>query len=76
VNHIVKVDKSGKYPVYTVRKILSDEETHALKGKFLEDKHFPVVLKESADVMDEEGNYIIRFQSISMDVLIGRRQEL
>ena len=59
---LLKVDKSGKIPVYTVQKILSDEETHALKGKFLEDKHFPVVLKESADVMDEEGNYIIRFR--------------
>ncbi len=59
---VVKVDKSGKVPVYTVRKILTDAETHALKGKFLEEKHFPVVLKEDGDVMDEEGNYIIRFR--------------
>ena len=48
---IVKVDKSGKYPVYTVRKILSDEETNALKGKFLEEKHFQLVLQESADAI-------------------------
>jgi hypothetical protein len=59
---VVKVDKSGKVPVYTVRKILSDEETAAFKGKFLEEKHFPIVLKEDADVMDEEGNYIVRFR--------------
>ena len=59
---VVKVDKSGKIPVYTVRKVMSDAETHEFKGKFIEDKHFPIVLKESADVMDEEGNYIIRFR--------------
>ena len=59
---IVKVDKSGKIPVYTVRKVLSDEETHALKGKFLEEKHFPVILKEDADVIDEEGNLVLRFR--------------
>jgi hypothetical protein len=59
---VVKVDKSGKIPVYTVRKVLSDEETAALKGKFMEEKHFPIVLKESADVIDEEGNYILRFR--------------
>ena len=27
---IVKVDKSGKFPVYTVRKILTDKETNAV----------------------------------------------
>jgi len=59
---IVRIDKSKKIPVYTVRKILSDSETNALKSKFLENKHFPVVLKSDADVMDEEGNYIIRFR--------------
>lgn len=59
---IVKVDKSGKVPVYTVRQILSDVETSALKGKFLEEKHFPVILKEDADVVDEEGNYLVRFR--------------
>jgi hypothetical protein len=47
---VVKVDKSGKVPVYTVRKILTDEETHALKGKFMEIEHFPIVLKEDGDV--------------------------
>ena len=50
---IVKVDKSGKVPVYTVRKILTDAETQALKGKFLEEKHFPVVLKTDGDVIEE-----------------------
>lgn len=59
---VVKVDKSGKVPLYTVRKILTDAETNALKGKFMEEKHFPIVLKEDADVIDEEGNYLVRFR--------------
>lgn len=59
---VVKIDRSGKIPVYTVREILSDAETAALKGKFMEEKHFPIVLKEDADVKDEEGNYILRFR--------------
>lgn len=59
---IVSVDKSKKVPVYVVRKVLSDEETNTLKSKFMEEKHFPVVLKEDADVYDEEGNPIVRFR--------------
>lgn len=59
---IVRVDKSKKVPVYVVRKILSDEETLSLKGKFMTEKHFPVVLKSDADVYDEEGNPIVRFR--------------
>ena len=59
---VVKIDKSREVPVYTVRKILSDEDTHALKGKFLENKHFPIVLKSDADVIDEDGNWLVRFR--------------
>lgn len=59
---IVSVDKSKKVPVYVVRKILSDEETNAVKSKFMEEKHFPVVLKEDADVYDEDGNPLVRFR--------------
>lgn len=59
---VVKVDKSGRIPVYTVKKILTDEETNELKGKFLEEKHFPIVLTSDADVIDEDGNYLVRFR--------------
>lgn len=62
MNPIVNIDKSGKIPLYTVRKILSDAETELFKGKFMEERHFPIVLKDDADVQDEAGNYIIRFR--------------
>jgi hypothetical protein len=59
---IVRVDKSKRIPVYTVRKLLTDEETAACKGTFLTDSHFPVVLKESADVYTEDGELLVRFR--------------
>lgn len=59
---IVNVDRSKKIPVYTVRKVLTDEETTACKGKFLNDSHFAVVLKESADVYTEDGKLLARFR--------------
>jgi hypothetical protein len=59
---LIRVDKSKKIPVYTVKKILSDAETDALKGKFLEEKHFPVVLTSDADVYNEEGELLLRFR--------------
>ena len=62
MNPVVSVDKSEKVPVYTVRKILSDAETDLLKGKFLEDKHFKVVLFDDADIVSEDGDLLIRFR--------------
>jgi hypothetical protein len=59
---IVSIDKSKKVPVYTVKKILTNEETNAFKGKFIENKHYPVVLKEDADVYTEEGELLLRFR--------------
>ena len=59
---IISVDKSKKIPVYTVKKILTDEETSACKGKFMTDKNYPVVLNESADVYTEDGNLLVRFR--------------
>jgi hypothetical protein len=59
---VISVDKSKKIPVYTVKKILSDAETAALKGKFMEEKHFPVVLTSDADVYDEDGALLLRFR--------------
>ena len=62
VNPVMSVDKSGKIPVYTVKKLLSDEETLGLKSKFLDDSHFKVILKEDADVYTEDGQLLLRFR--------------
>ena len=59
---VVKVDKSGKVPVYTVRKLLTDEETQARLAKFAEAEDYPVVLKEDADVYTEDGELLLRFR--------------
>jgi len=58
----IKVDRSKKIPVYTVKKLLSDEETENKLSKFLEEKDFPVVLKEDADVYTEDGELLLRFR--------------
>lgn len=62
VNPIVHKDTSKKIPVYTVRKILTDDETAACKGKFMEEKNYPVVLKDDADVYTEDGELLLRFR--------------
>lgn len=59
---IVHVDKTKKVPVYTVRKLLSDEETLEQKGKFVQNDMYPVVLKEDADVYTEDGKCLLRFR--------------
>ena len=59
---IVKVDKSKKVPVYTVRKVLTDEQTAEKKRDFIEEKQYPVVLKEDADVYTEDGRMLLRFR--------------
>ena len=59
---IISVDRSKKIPVYTVRKILSDEETDALKGVFMTEERYPVILKEDADVYTEDGACLLRFR--------------
>jgi len=62
VNPILSKDTSKRIPVYTVRKILTDEETLAFKGKFMEEKNYPVVLKDDADVYTEDGELLLRFR--------------
>jgi hypothetical protein len=62
VDPVVSVDTSKKIPVYTVKKILTDEETAECKGTFMEEKNYPVVLKESADVYTEDGQLLLRFR--------------
>jgi hypothetical protein len=59
---VISVDKSKKIPVYTVRKVLTEEEALACKGQFMEEKDFRVVLKESADVYTEDGQLLLRFR--------------
>ncbi len=59
---IVRVEKSGKVPRYTVRKVLSDEETKKYEGKFLEAKDFRIVLNSDADVYTEDGDLLLSFR--------------
>jgi hypothetical protein len=62
MNPIISVDKSKKIPIYTVKKIKSDEETEQLKGVFIEDSMYPIVLTEDADVYTEDGKCLLRFR--------------
>lgn len=59
---IVSIDKSKKVPVYTVKKILTDEETLEQKGKFMTNDMYPTVLKDDADVYTEDGKLLLRFR--------------
>ena len=59
---IVKVRKEGEISIYTVKKILTDTQTEACLAKFLTEKHFPLILKENADVYNEEGKLLLRFR--------------
>jgi hypothetical protein len=52
----------GKVTIYTVRKILTDEETKNLMRTFLEPHHFKVVLDHDADVYSEDGKLLVRFR--------------
>jgi len=62
MNPIVSVDRSKSVPVYTVRKILTDAETAACKGQFMENSRYPVVLKDDGDVYTEDGELLLRFR--------------
>lgn len=61
-NPVVSVDKSGKVPVYTVKKLLSDEETKEKLANFMSEDDYPVVLKDDADVYTEDGDLLLRFR--------------
>jgi hypothetical protein len=61
-NPVVSKDTSKNIPVYTVKKILTDEETAAKKGVFIKDSMYPVVLKDDADVYTEDGELLLRFR--------------
>ena len=59
--------KKGNVPVFTVRKILTDEETHDCLATFMTDKHYPVVLTSDADVYTEDGELLLRFRKNVLD---------
>jgi hypothetical protein len=61
-NPIVSLDRSGKVPVYVVKKILTNEETKAKERVFMKDADFPIVLQEDADVYTEDGELLLRFR--------------
>ena len=61
-NPVVSKDNSKSIPVYTVKKILTDEEAAAKKGVFIKDSMYPVVLKDDADVYTEDGELLLRFR--------------
>ena len=48
--------------VLHVQKILSDEDTEQLKGKFLDVQHAPTVLTSDADVYGPDGRLILKFR--------------
>jgi hypothetical protein len=60
-------ENGKKIMKYIVRKVLTDEETHALTRVFLEDKHFKVVLDHDADVYSEDGELLVRFRKNVLD---------
>lgn len=59
---IVSVQKKAGIAVYTVKKILTDEETHDCLSKFMTEKHYPLVLDSDADVYNEEGELLLKFR--------------
>ena len=62
---IVSIDKSKKVPVYTVRKILTDEEAHLHLAKFVDE--YKVVIDHDADVYTEDGDLLLRFRKSVFD---------
>jgi len=59
---IIRVDKSGNVPQYTVRKIMSDEALKKYEGKFLEESDFKIILNSDADVYTETGELLLKFR--------------
>jgi hypothetical protein len=51
-----------------VQKLLTDQETEQLKGKFLEDSHARLVLTSDADVYGPDGKILIKFRKNVFDL--------
>lgn len=56
---------------YTLKKQLTDQQTEKLKGKFLDDSHYDLLIQSDADGYDMQGNLLFRFRknSIPFDIL-------
>lgn len=48
--------------IYNLKKQLTDEQTEKLKGKFLNDKNYDLLITEDADGYDINGNLLFRFR--------------
>lgn len=59
---VVSVDKTGKIPVYIVKKLLTDAQTEKQLAHFVKDEQYPVVLSSDADVYTEDGDLLLRFR--------------
>jgi len=62
MNPVVSKTKKDGILTYTVKKILTDEETEKSLRKFFVEKDFPLILREDADVFNEEGKLLLRFR--------------
>lgn len=62
MNPVIEKNTTGSVPVYTVKKILTDEETDQCLATFIEEKQYPVVLRKDADVYTEDGKLLLRFR--------------
>ena len=47
---------------YKLKKQLTDEQTEKLKGKYLDDKSYDLLITEDADAYDVNGNLLFRFR--------------
>ena len=48
--------------VYRLKKQLTDEQTDKLKGKYLNEKNYDILITEDADGYDINGNLLFRFR--------------
>lgn len=57
--------------IYNLNRVLSIKQGNALKGKFLDDSHYKLVIDHDADGYDAYGNLLFRYRknAIPLDVL-------
>jgi hypothetical protein len=66
-NPILKIDRSRQVPVYTVKKIVADEDMSKYRNRFLKEYDLAVVLTSDADVFTEDGKLLLRFRKNALD---------
>lgn len=60
-----EVGKNG-VKVYTVRKDLTDEQTSAIEGKYVTNRHIKNLIDHDCDVYTEEGKLLMKFRKGSL----------